>query len=302
MSNGSSLLLVLLLGGAAAAGYAYQRGQARQERRLARFTILDADLTAHNERARQAAAATIRGISKTVYLNHNWGPDLQVLYVSEQLWNRTESLTDTLKVLRHQLSKLSGSETSKAQVPATPAVGATFTAHLTRYLQYIRRLAPGADLSAGGPRGSWPAQTASPPVAMATLTALESQVREYSRLALQAQAEKEGSKCFICGRIEAGALTTSATVAPGADYQAQLFLAETPVADLGTLSMAANHKPLPVGRANVGEVTLPTPPPLPDQPDTVRASWHGTIRAHSYPADTAWELTVPYLLAKPTAP
>jgi hypothetical protein len=291
----ASLLLLLSLGTAA---YVYQRGQLRQQLVVARCATLTADLGAANRRAAQQAAQTMRSLRRVVYLNHNWAPDSAVLSQSEYVWRRAESMADSLRASSYSPEAPSG---GSADVLAL----AQLTTHLSHYEGFIQHLLtkergqPWAGISHASIEGL---KLAPLPVQLALLAALETQVREGQRLALQTQAEKLGTKCFICWKIEALAVPASTTVTPGADYQAFLFLAESPVSDFGYLTNTANHRPLPTSRENESQVVLPLPPASPSQPDTVRRQWQGRIRAQTYPADTTWTLTVPYSIVKSSAP
>jgi len=312
MTTSRSFLLTLLAS-TLGAGYAYQRGQARQAILLARFATLAADLMANNQRAAQATANMVRSISRVTYLNYQQAADRTVLRQSEQVLARTQSLTDTLRALRSRL----GAPSSQAPgLPNQPvgffaslknreAANQQLAAHMARYGNFIRRFDSynelGSPLSTALFEQAYQQNLPSAVVAAAA-AGLEAQVRQASAAALQNQAEKVGSKCFFCWRYVARAVPASTTVAPGAFYQARLFLAETPAADYGALTMTANGRALAVQREAGGLVALAVPPRQPGQPDTVRATWRGVIRAHAYPADTTWQLVVPYLIVQHPTP
>ncbi|RZK31462.1 MAG: hypothetical protein EOO63_04095 [Hymenobacter sp.] len=292
------LLLTLFFMSSLLAGYAYRRGQARQHLVLAHFATLTTDLAAANQQLAQANAATMRYVSRSAYLNHYYGPYLQVLRTSERIWTRAHSLADTLRVIRQSL----GSQAELRLPQGQPAQDwrIPLREKLDRYAAFIQQAIPDASVKAATswPTADWPAQATPLPVTLAFLTELETQVRQRETSALQLQAEQIGSKCWVCSRIEATAIPTATAVAPGAVYEAQLLLLETPVAEFGSVILAANGKLLPARNGAGALVELRAAPWHPGQPDTVRAQWHGTIRAHSYPADSTWQLDVPYLIVK----
>lgn len=313
MTSTSRLFLLTWLASTLGAGYAYQRGQARQAALIARFAVLDGDLVADNQLAAHAAASTVRSISRSTYLNYQQASDQAVLNNSAHILARTQSLTDTLRALGGQLERPGGPPpglpNQQAKLPASlqneGAATRQLAAHVARYDKFIRYF---EDYN----RFESPLTTADfeqvtrqglpPTVIAAAAISLETQVRKVSAIALQNQAEKVSSKCFICWRYVAQAVPTAATVAPGALYQARLFLAETPAADYGALTMTANGRALDVQREAGGLVEFSVPPRRPGQPDTVRATWRGVIRAHAYPADTTWQVMVPYLIVQHPAP
>lgn len=313
MTNTSRLVLLTLLASTLGASYAYQLGQARQATLIARFAVLDGDLRADNQRSELAAATTVRSISRITYLNYQQADDRAVLSNSAQILARTQSLTDTLRALRSEPGAPSGPTPGwphqKAILPAglenLEAANRQLPAHVARYGKFIRRFDEYNRF--GNPLATnafeqITRQNLSPIVLATAATSLETHVRAVSAAALQNQAEKVGSKCFFCWRYVARAVPTSATVAPGAIYQARLFLEDTPAADFGALTMAANGRPLAVQREAGGLVEFRVPPGRPGQPDTVRATWRGVIRAHAYPAATTWQVVVPYLIVQHPAP
>ena len=313
MTSTSRLFLLTLLASTLGAGYAYRRGQARQATLIARFTVLDGDLMADNQRAAHTAANTVRSISRNTYLNYQQENDQAVLNNSAQILARTQSLTDTLRALRGQAGTSGGPApglpNQQAKLPASlqnqGAANRQLAAHVARYNKFIRCFEGYNRVESSLTTIDFEQvtqQSLPPAVIAAAATSLETQVRKVSATALQNQAEKMGSKCFICWGYVAQAVPTSTTVAPGALYQARLFLAETPAADYGALTMTANGRALAVQREAGGLVEFLVPPRRPGQPDTVRASWRGVIRAHAYPADTTWQVAVPYLVVQHPTP
>lgn len=298
--NGQIVLLALFVMGCLLAGYTYRHKQARQQAVLGRFATVTADLAAANQQSAQANAATMRAESRIVSLNHYYGPDLHVLRTSERIWNRAHSLTDTLRAIRQLLGSAHHTDQHLSQGRLANDWYARLDGQLSRYAAFIQQATPGTAPKTATiwPTANWLPQATPLPVTLAILTQLETQVRQDETKALQVQAEKIGSKCWICWRIEARAVATATTVAPGAMYEAQLLLTETPVADFGSLTLSANGTLLRAKPEARAQVELPIAPWHPGQPDTVRAQWHGTIRAHSYPADSTWQLDVPYLIVK----
>lgn len=284
------LLLLGLTVGLAAGGYAYQRGQASQQRRLARISTLADQINVNNQQRATANAAIVRSMARIVCLNHNWGPDAQVLTQAQQIQARTRALLDTVGLLRRQLQ--SGGEPFDLASP--------LAAQLDRYTAFMQRYASqNAGLLRLPPMqaGHWDQLDDLPlPAAVAALSQLDAWLRRSEAQTLLTQAEKLGVKGLYFDRIEPLAVPISETVAPGGIYQAQLFLAQASHRDFCNLEMTANGVPLTQPSAPGMQFAVPAR--RPGQPHTVRAHWHGTIRAILFPPDTVLQLDVPYLIVQ----
>jgi hypothetical protein len=172
-------------------------------------------------------------------------------------------------------------------------------------LLFIKDFVPDAQLlshnSAQVEASSWPNQSdiaSEPkPAALALLTKLESQVWQLATEALQNQAQKvvfEG----VFDKVGAFAAAASKDVAPGNIYQAQLALVVT--TSNASRQFSVNGRAIPIDPI-IGQamVQFKIPAARPDQPDTVRATWHGRVQLPWADGDTVLETAVPYFIVKP---
>jgi len=286
-------LLLGLTVGLAAEGYAYQREQASQQRRLARISTLADQLRANNQQRAQANTATVRSIAHIVCQNYNQAAYQVILAETQQIQARTQSLLDTVNLLRRRLQTDVASTALANQLPA----------HFDQYIAFVQRYIPKKHYVLtpfAGERWLQPRELGELPLpaALAALAPLEAVVRRHEARALQTQAEKISSNWDGFDKIGALAVPTTETVAPGGIYQAQLFLAQAGHRDFCNLEMTANGVPLTPPSAPGMQVRFAVPARRPGQPDTVWAHWHGTIRATFFPPDTVLQLDVPYLIVQ----
>lgn len=284
----SSTILPLAVALLEAAGYAYYRAQARQTATLARITALETCLAASNHQRARAARSTVSGISEAVRKNRNQANDVSVLRQAQEIQGRTKAVIDTLHQLR-QSWYLADHRPELRQLPA----------QLDHYILFSKRFLPDVptQLASAGWLADFDAVAAQKPAALALLTRLENQVRQIESEALQRQAQKVGSGCGF-DKMGAVVLPASETVAPGAVYQAQLIIALA--TSSGSRRFSANGREVPMNPATgQGLVQFKIPAARPDQPDTVRATWHGRVQMPWADADTVLETTVPYFIVKP---
>lgn len=292
--------LALLTSGLVASGYAYQRGQASQNTRLARIEALADQLAINNQQRAEANTARGRSIAHYVCLNYSQPADLVVLNQTRQIQARTQALVDTVNLLRRQLRR------SPANADLTNSLPAQLYLYTTFIQQYASEAALLTRPSAATALEGWFGQielTGLPlPAALAALRQLEARLRQYEARALQTQAEKMSGNWDGFDSIHILAVPTTESVAPGGDYQARLFLAQFGHQDLCNMEMTANGVSLtqPSGPGMQVQVAVPTA--RPGQPDTVRAQWRGTIRGPLFPRDTVLQLDVPYLIVQPRTP
>jgi hypothetical protein len=302
----------LALGGVAALGVGglfLYREQLQNVVVLERITAVEARLAANNRQGAQAMASTVSGISVAISKNQNMARDVAVLQQSRQIVSRAKSLVDTLH--RYQRALRAVAREAPAGALHRPAAASQpghiwprqLARHLNRYTAFIRAYVPEVPaLTQTGPEETpWLYAEHSPvAAALASLTRLEAQVRRQATQALDQQAQKVGSGCCMCfDKIGAMAVAASNTVAPGATYEAQLFL--TQAASGYQPGMRAEGKALVVQPNGRAPVEIRVPPLQPNQPDTVRAQWQGTIRLRKGLTDTSFRLSVPYLIVKPAA-
>lgn len=308
------ILLVLL--SLAAAGYGYRRGQVHQTAVLTAITSMAERVTRNNEVARLAARQMVGGICRAVNANRFQPRDVAVLEAAQHIQARTTSLVDTLHTLQTLLLP-DASRATSGKLPQRPvdspelAFKNWLPAALDRYTGYISQYVPGSASLTQPARGLFRTESFTqlyqkgvPPLAaLAVLTRLEAQLRRYEAEALANQAMRVGTSC---GFTKTGplAVATANVVAPGAMYEAQLFITEA--SGSGNMTqMWADGKPLPRTSGSLGGqgvVEFRVPPARPGQPDTTKTVWHGTIRAMSCLADTTWHLSVPYFIVKPAKP
>ena len=301
-------VVVLLIGFLGGSAWAYYSEQVQQEIILSEIIALNNRLSANNLTGTKANAAIVRELRRAVYYNRNSYRDMVVLQKSQQIIARSASLTDTLKNWQQQLRTEAGEATAgplrQASTPSALPAGnrIALARSLNRYSVLIRGVAPEAPVLAlpgttSGPGSTWLYAEGAPlAVALANLTQLETQVRRLAAVALQRQAEKVGSQA---GFVKTGALAvaTANTVAPGAVYEARLFLSQSTL--IYERHMSVNGQPLAVGPDGMGRVEFKVPALQPGQPDTVPAQWQGLIRTQTYLGDTTLRLVVPYYVVKP---
>ncbi|MGI4870300.1 MAG: hypothetical protein ACRYFX_03870 [Janthinobacterium lividum] len=305
----SHFYLLLLTATVGAAGSVYYQGREREHVALANLVTLEARVAANNRLASQQAAAIVDQLGQSVRRNHNQASDVVVLTQARLIARRTQALTDTLQALRHQLRTQGGEPLPEGRMrhPAAPvalslAAGTSLAHHLAAYSGFVQTFLPAPPLPGTAPAIAFSQLTARPaPLAsvLAALTRLEAQVRHYGTAALVRQEEKVGDgSCGLCFmKMGAFSVATSATVAPGAEYRAQLFLSAN-AAGL-KLRMRANGQLLSIDpRTGYSSVRFKIPAPRPGQPDTVRAQWQGEIKAVPNGRDTTWHVTVPYRIVK----
>ena len=294
------LLLLGLAGGLAAGGYAYRRGQASQANRLACIEAVAAQLAANNAQCAEANAAMMRTITYYACRNRTQAADVAVLAQAQTIRGRTQTLLDTLNLVRQQL------RSGAAGLGWPGSLGR----QAKRYAAFIRRYFPAKTpfaptLTITAAQGSFEQLLAGKlplPVALAGLTQLEVQLRRAETRALQTQAEKVGSNYDGFDKLVPLAVPTTDTVLPGGVYQAQLLLAQSSHWDFCNMDMTANGVPLTQRNSLGMQVEFAVPARRPGQPDTVRAQWHGTIRGPQFPGDTVLQLAVPYLIVSPPTP
>ena len=291
--NSQLLLLLGLTIGLAAGGYAYQRGLASQQVRLAHISALADQINANTAQRTKANAAMVRSMAHFVCQNYNQRDDLAVLTQAQYIQTRTQSLLDTIKLLRRQLRHATASTDLANQLPA----------HFDHYIAFVqdyilKQYSIAQPFADEGWFGPGELSKLPLPAALAAIAQFEARLRQYERQALRTQAEKMSSHWDGFDTIHLLAVPTTETVAPGGIYQAQLFLAWSGHRDFCNLEMTANGVPLMQPNAPGMQVQFAVPARRPGQPDTVRAHWRGTIRATLFPPDTVLQLDVPYLIVQ----
>jgi|SRR6476661_204448 len=295
---------LLLLG-----GWQYYRGQVRQRATLQQFGQLESRLARNNQLDAAQAKKLLLTIKRAVYRNRNQARDAAVMRTAEQISFRTRSLVDTLQALRRQLSAESGQKDARpgARITANPAATRELAAHLDRYTAFIKDyVSYVSPLTLPPPSRNQTKEFRDfyfneMPLAavLATCTLLEAQVRRYGAEALRSNTEKVGSSCCFCfDRIALESVAKSNTVAPGAIYRSQLFLAQS-ISDVYFTKASVNGQEVDGLYPGRAKVELRAPLAQPGQPDTLQAHWWGAVRADAYPSDTAWQLSVPYYIVKP---
>lgn len=289
-------------------GFLFYRGQAQQAAVLKKIIALEMCLAINNHLVAQEMAQTVRGIRIVVFKNRNQARDMLVLQQSQQILSRSESITDTLRCLKQELRQSVGERPIGPLLqPDTPAPtlgqARQLAYHINRFAAFIQQYDPSAPLLTQ-PRTGLSGSTwlytdhAAIAAALSSLTRLEADVRNHAAEALSGQAQKVGSSCSF-DKIVAMAIATSNTVAPGKVYEAQLFVSMA--ASSYNPNMTANGKQLDVQPDGAGLVEFKVPSSRPNQPDTMRGWWQGTIKARTYRSDTTWHLSVPYFIVRQPA-
>ncbi|TYZ08418.1 hypothetical protein FY528_13295 [Hymenobacter lutimineralis] len=302
-------LLALISAAFGTAGWAYYRGQVRQQATVQQFTQLEPRLAANNRLAKQQDWTTIRGIKRALVRNRQQARDMAILHEAEQIGFRTQTIIDTLQTLRRQLSiSKNNSGDSNALVTVAPTTITVLAAHLDSYAAFIRQFVPNAapltQVFATYPKssefGAFYFKERPLAAVLSTYTQLETQVRRYSAEALNYSAQKAAPGCSAFDIVVLQAVAESNTVAPGATYRSQLFLAQS-ISDVYFSEVSANGNPVQLLYPGHAKLEFRLPSAGPAQPDTLRVQWQGVIRADGYPSDTAWQVTMPYFIVKPTA-
>jgi hypothetical protein len=308
--NNVRVWALLFAAGLAAAGWAYWRGQTQQAAVLNEIMALENRLATTNAQAAKANAAVVRGIGQAVYYNRFPRRDVAVLDESQEIALRCRALADTLHAWQRRLRARAGERADgPLRAPATPtaqpaAEAAALTQAVNRYTDFVRAYVPEAP-QLFPPAGSetthsqpWLYADGAPlAAALGSLSGLEALARQLAVTALSHQAEKVGSTYILFTKIGPMAVATSTTVAPGAVYEARLFMTQS--SPTYKVDMRADGRPIAADYNNQGAVAFRVPPLGPGQPDTVRAHWRGVIRTPFYEADTTFQLNVPYSIIKP---
>ncbi|MBF9140222.1 hypothetical protein [Hymenobacter properus] len=298
MKRQNQLLFTCAAAGLLASGGLWYRQQAAQQAEvLAKLATLETQLEANNRAQTQAMASTVRSIWKWVAKNNNQRRDVAVLEASQLVLRRVQSISDTIRLARQSLL-VAG---QAAPTVSPHSIGSQQVARqLDRYTAFVQDYVPELPaLTQVEPGASdwFNTDKALLAVARARFTRLEVLVRRQAAEVLSRLAQKVGTGCCMCfDRIGAMAVAKSNTVAPGAAYEGQLFLTQSASTD--DFRMEANGKPLLVQPDGRGEVRFRVPPLRPGQPDTVRAEWHGIIKAEMGLGDTTFHITVPYFIVK----
>lgn len=295
---GQRVGILLVSIGLCTAGWVYRREQIQQAVVLHETSVVDAALATNNQQAARQAKVMVGYLANQVCRNYNQARDSAVLSQSQQILSRTQTLTDTLRTLRQQL-QTTGSSIATAEL----------IRHLDRYSDFIQTYIPGTNYLTrefpGAPDPGWLDRVyfmqVTPQAAQATLTKLEALILRNEADALNIQAQKIGSHSMFFEWISAHAAPASETVAPGGEYKAYLFLADISP-NRKTMQLTANGQNVPIDAEDgLGHVAFSVPAAAPSQPDTVRAQWHGTIRARMCPTDTVFQVDVPYFIVKPAS-
>lgn len=263
------LFFLALAGLGVAAWYCY-RGQAKQATTLARIAALNARLTTNNTQQTKRNAATMRGIGRSVDKNRNQVRDVMVLTQSQEIIDRCDSLTRWLQQAQQMLRVEANEPRSGAlhhpgaATILTPSRAARLAQALNGYSDFIRTYVPGtpalAPKAAARSGTTWLYPDGAPlAAALVSLTRLQAETRRLATEALQRQAEKVGSGCCMCfNKIGAVAVAASNTVAPGALYEAKLFMAQSATGLRPTMSV--DGRPVAVGPDGQGVIEFRVPP------------------------------------------
>jgi hypothetical protein len=294
MSRPERIFTGLLVAALAGASWVYHRAQARQAATLARLAALETCLTASNQQRAKVASHSFSGIKLSVTRNHNQASDRWVLRQAQRIQLNTQLLTDTLRQLQQHwpatgnavaLARLSVRVRQYVDSLEVFETG-NYLANSTEAEQTKKRLR----------KLDWEQVPAS--AVPTALVRLEAQVRQVAADALDKQAVKVGSGCGFCfERIGAYAVPMAEVVAPGELYEARLMLSAS--APNLRPTMYANGREIPLDyQTYQGLVSFRVPPARAQQPDTLRAQWHGQARYRNGLTDTLLEADVPYYIIK----
>jgi len=309
MKRSTLLLALCSVAAFVAAGVLLYRGQAQNAVVLDKIMALEARLATNNQQGVQAMANTVYGINVAVSKNQNQARDVAVLKASQLILGRTKSLTDTLHLFQQALrAAVHEAPAGPLHYPGAASQPGSITPQqlarqLDHYTAFIRVFVPEVPaLTQPAPLATTWLYTDHAPVAaaLASLTRLEAQVRRQATDALNNEAQKVGSGCCMCfDKIGAMAVAASNTVAPGAIYEAQLFL--TQAATSLRPKMSAEGKALAVQPNGRGEIDILVPTLRPGQPDTLHAQWRGIVQVQTGQADTTFQVIAPYFIVKQPA-
>jgi hypothetical protein len=272
-------------------------------------------LLPYNQHLEQQADANAQHIAYNVRRNRNQARDLVVLQQTQLITKRADSMADSLGAVSLFLALTDTQPpllaalglADNGQGPAAPAQLQQLAQHLDRYAAFIRHYVPDALPLALPP--SHPGEPADfgtyyfgniPEAGVqATLARLQTQVRRYEADAISQQAQKVGGQCWGFDRIGVAAVPVSNTVAPGGLYEARMLMAS---ASSGYYykQMSVNGQKISRFEYEHGIVELAIPCIAEPCADTLHAKWTGRITTSGYPADSTWQLEVPYsIIPKP---
>lgn len=287
-------LATTLVSSVLGAGYGCWRDYQSQVALAEKANNLDIRLSHYNQYLEKTADGNAKYIGYVVNRHQNQGSDLVVLHQAEQITIQADSVAELLAGMRGQIA-LTDAQPQSLQLAE----------RLDRYSTFIRQFVPEAHALTRTDRAlATPSQfehyyfqDIPEPLLLAVLTRLETEIRRDELSALRLLSQKIGYGCDCFDKIGATAVPVSATVAPGAIYQAQLLLTES-FSDFYYSQLSVNGKKIPAIGRGQWNIEIPIPPVPKDMPDTVRTKWHGTIRTELYPADTTWHLTTPFFIVK----
>jgi hypothetical protein len=294
--------LWLLLGLLVALGtwaYAFYQQHQRQTRLFTQLQQLEQLLSAENIEANQAADNFLKGTEVKVINKQNQPLELAILDTARTLRVRTRALLDTLQAYRSHLLRATGNRPADKPFTSPDESGTVARwlgtdAHsqhalqrqLTTYSAILRRLS-----SADSLQIVLPAFNNQPVVAaLAALAGTESDVLASEMRVLRYLDRPLGEK-KLSTRIVAVATAKSNTVAPGATYQARMYLVKSLYYEKLALRMLCNGQPVAVDPFGVGQVRFIAP--LRPGP----AIWTGSIRFNMNGRDTTFQVRVPYRVA-----
>ena len=275
----------------------------QQEALLKQLNETGEQLALECGKSEQANTKLLLGIAHYACLNRYLVRDQAVLSSSQQIHQRTQTLANTLLLMRRGLRT---GQPTEALARLLPTQLNYYTAFIQQFVPEVPALTkPQTATKQTGWFGQFNLEKLPLTAALAMLTQLEVRVRDYESQALSVHAQKVGTNSMWSEVIRPMVVPVAETVEPGATYQARLFLAQYGQSDYCNMQMRANGEALTertewdrIWPTTGMQVKFEVPPPQPGQPDTVRAAWHGSIRDQTYRADTVFQLEVPYLIVK----
>jgi gliding motility-associated protein GldM len=133
--------------------------------------------------------------------------------------------------------------------------------------------------------------------ALATISQKQSEVKRYEAAVLKSINDVIGGQVIVADKFVAMASPSAKTVAEGADYEAQMFVASFSSAI--TPTMVANGSPVPVEQG-MGKVKFRATGGGYDKNGQVKKTWTGTIRVPKPGGgDTTFTFTEEYTVVKP---
>ena len=278
--------------------YAFYQQHALQKRLDEQLLSLDSTLSDMNTRNAKAAGNTVIGIKEATTKNENSTADVAILNAAKELDKLTSDIADTIQTYRENLLHAIGYDISPNAIhldgraaklaglfkPGQPA-RQRLEQQLDHYITRSKTLYPAYSTQ---PTFVIPTGT-SAAITLAMLTQLEADVLSHEMQVQKHMTQHVGARIMLSS-YEVMAIAENNAVAPGARYQARLFMNKVLAPD--SARMYCNGQPVEIDSRGIGQVRLRAP----TQPGP--AVWVGKMRLKINGRDSVITTRVPYRVAR----